>query len=130
MSKQEEVAVERPVVTNPLDYGYAPDAQITIPAGLFMAYMQLAGAIAQEETKELILLNQFPLETGPEREANGMPKMQPEQVMMYVSPKGKRAEELFNATIEIHMTMIDSKVAIHRDQAQAEADANAPDLTL
>jgi hypothetical protein len=128
MSKQEEVAVERPVVTNPLDYGYAPDTQITIPAGLFMAYMQLAGAIAQEETKELILLNQFPLETGPEREENGMPKMQPEQVMMYVSPKGKRAEELFNATIEIHMTMIDSKVAIHRDQAQAEADA--PDLTL
>lgn len=128
MSKKDQNVVETPVVTDPFEYGYPRETQVPIPAELFMALLQIMGAVAQEESKEMIMVNQFPLETGPERDENGVPKFQPEQVILYVTPKGKRAEELFNAIMEVHMIQIESKVAINRNQAEAEQAA--PDLEI
>ena len=128
MSTKDQNVMETPVVTDPFEFGYPRETKVPVPAELFMAMLQMMGAVAQEESKEMILVNQFPLETGPERDENGMPKFQPEQVLLYVTPKGKRAEELFNAIMEIHMNQIESKVAISRTEAQAEQAA--PDLEI
>lgn len=109
--KQEEV-LEQKVITNPFDYGYKPGTLVTMDANLFATMMQYIGATAQEEIKTMVVVNQFPLKTGPVRDENGMPTMPEEQVMYTISEKGKRAEELFNECIELHIENINKGLAV------------------
>ena len=109
--KQEEV-LEQKVITNPFDYGYKPGTLVTMDANLFATMMQYIGATAQEEIKTMVVVNQFPLKTGPVKDENGMTTMPEEQVMFTISEKGKRAEELFNECIELHIENINKGLAV------------------
>ena len=112
MSKQDEQVKEQQVITDPFKFVYTPGTKVIIDGGFFASVLQYLGASAQEEIKEMVIVNQFPLATGPQRDETGMVKMPEEQVILTISPKGKRAEILFQEGMSIHMEQIENGIAV------------------
>lgn len=122
-----EKNVEQKVITNPFDYGYVPGTLVSISGELFGALMQFVGASAQEEVKETYVIRKFPLETGPEMDETGRPKEQPQEVMLTITPKGKRAEVIFNECMDVHVENINSGMAVENT---IQESAPGPQLNL
>ncbi len=112
MSQKEENVVEQPVVIDPFKYGYKPGTMLLVPAELFMENFQITGAVAHNETKEMVSINEFSPETGPEIDENGQVKPQAEKVIIYITPMGKKAGEAFNGNVAFHLEQIKSGMAV------------------
>lgn len=108
------------VITEPFNYGYQPGTIVSMNGQLFAALMQLAGSTAQAEIQEKVILNTFSLKTGPAVDASGQVIQPEETVQISTSPKGKRAEELFKACMDLHMQNINSGIALEeKDMVEA-----------
>lgn len=112
MSKKEENVVEQPVVVDPFKYGYKPGTMLLVPAELFMENFQITGAVAHNETKEMVSINEFTPEAGPELDENGQVKAQQERVIIYITPMGKKAGDAFNSNVSFHMEQIKNGMAV------------------
>lgn len=129
MSNKEENTIEQPVITDPFAYGYAPGTLVMMPAELFMRFIQTLGAIAQMETKQTIVVDEFDATTGPELDENGMPVQRPERVVISTSIAGKQAADTFNEGVNFHISQIEKGMTISREEAMAN-EAATPKLDL
>lgn len=129
MSNKEENTIDQEVITDPFAYGYAPGTLVMMPAELFMRNMQTLGAIAQMETKQSIIVDEFDALEGPELDENGVPVQKPERVVISTSVAGKQAADTFNENVNFHISQIEKGMTISREQAMAN-EAATPKLDL
>jgi hypothetical protein len=113
--KQEQEKLAAMSQINPFDYGYSPEAGVTIPAEVFMAMLEFTQVVAKNETKEQVEILSFPIDKGPSQDP------QTHVVRILTSPIGKRSEDIFNMFMNIHFENIDKGLAV---------DRNAPKLDL
>lgn len=131
MSKKPVQEQEQKVITDPFDYVYLPNTMVYVTGEYLARMIQFCAAMAQEEMKENIVINQFPLEAGPARDEQGIMVQPKEQVIVTTSPRGKAAEALFQDGMEIHMDNIQRGLAIKASEAEAQMQASeGPKLDL
>lgn len=128
MSNKEENVVEQPIVTDPLAYDFPENTMITIPANIWMRNTHFTGAVAHNETKEMISMNEFSPDKGPEIDENGQVVPQEEKVIIYTTPIGKEAADLFSLNIQWQLELIKNGVAIKKTELQKRAQG--PELDL
>lgn len=109
MSKKEEQANEERLAAmsqiDPYQFGYKKGSSVTIPAELFMAILDITGAVAQKEQERIVERLSFKQGEQPE-ESEPLFKI-------ITTDIGFKAEEVFNNTMEVHYSNIDKGFAVN-----------------
>ena len=118
-AKQNDETLAAMSQVDPFEFGYNPDAGITISGALFMALMNLAGTVAHSEGKEYVEVVAFKLGDTPKDSEERM-------VRILTTPLGLQAEEILNQIMSVHMENINVGLATNKVQGPKLDMGDAP----